>query len=203
MHTKIELKQEKIRDYIGIYYRANDAYPSVRDISEGTKIPVATVQRYLTSMRQSGDVEYAGRRSASTPDIRQTCKNNYCCVRGYVACGPGQEEEEQFLEYIRMPESLVGKGECFALIAKGESMIDAGIFPGDYVIVRPDKEPKEGKLIIALFDGKNNLKKLHLDDENQKYVLQSCNPDKMAYADIIVDELEMQGVVIGVYHKFE
>ena len=52
-------------------------------------------------------------------------------------------------------------------------------------------------------EGKNNLKKLHLDDENQKYVLQSCNPDKMAYADIIVDELEMQGVVIGVYHKYE
>lgn len=203
MTTKAILKREKIRDYIGVYFRANDDRPSVRDIADGTGIPYSTVHRYLTAMQESGEIEYEGRRSASTADLRNTCKNNFCRVRGYVACGPGQEEEEQFLEYIRMPESLVGKGERFALIAKGESMIDAGIFPGDYVIVRPDQEPKEGKLIIALSDGKNNLKKLHLDDENQKYVLRSCNPDKNTYADIVVDELKMQGVVIGVYHKFE
>ena len=58
-------------------------------------------------------------------------------------------------------------------------------------------------LIIALSDGKNNLKKLHFDQENHKYVLQSCNPDKETYADIVVDELQVQGVVIGAYHKFE
>ncbi len=203
MTKKAELKREIIRDYISVYYRANDYPPSVRDIAAGTGIPLSTVHRYLTAMQENGEIEYEGRRSAYTSDLRNTCKNNFCRVRGYVACGPGQEEEEQFLEYIRMPESLVGKGECFALIAKGESMIDAGIYPGDYVIVRPDKIPKEGKLIIALFDGKNNLKKVHLDDKNQKYALQSCNPDKKTYADIVVDELEMQGVVIGVYHKFE
>ena len=203
MSAKAELKREKIRDYIGVYFKENDDYPTVRDIAAGTGIPFATVHRYLTAMQESGEVEYDGRRSASTTDIRNTSNNNLCRVRGYVACGPGQEEEEQFLEYIRMPESLVGKDDCFALIAKGESMIGAGIYPGDYVIVRPDLEPREGKLIIALSDGKNNLKKLHFDHENHKYVLQSCNPDKETYADIVVDELQVQGIVIGAYHKFE
>ena len=203
MSAKGELKREKIRDYIGVYYRANDAFPTVRDIAAGTGIPFATVHRYLSAMQESGEVAYEGRRSASTAEIRCTSSNNLCRVCGYVACGPGQEEEEQFLEYIRMPESLVGKGECFALIAKGESMIGAGIYPGDYVIVRKDMEPREGALIIALSDGKNNLKKLHFDEENHQYVLQSCNPDKQTYADTVVDELQVQGVVIGAYHKFE
>ena len=203
MSEKKKLKREMIRDYIGLYFKENDDYPTVRDIAAGTGIPFATVHRYLSNMQKNGDVEYEGRRSASTADIRNTSKNNLCRVRGYVACGPGQEEEEQFLEYIRMPESLVGKSDCFALIAKGESMIGAGIFPGDYVIVRPDLEPKEGKLIIALSNGKNNLKKLHFDAKNHKYVLQSCNPDKETYADIIVDDLQVQGVVIGAYHKFD
>ena len=47
------------------------------------------------------------------------------------------------------------------------------------------------------------MKKLALDEENQKYILQSCNPDKEAFPDIIVDELQIQGIAIGVYHRLE
>ena len=54
---------------------------------------------------------------------------------------------------------------------------------------------------IALFDGKNNLKKLGFDPKNKKYILHSCNPDTEKYPDIIVDELQIQGVVKGSYHK--
>ncbi len=78
-------------------------------------------------------------------------------VLGCVACGPGQEEEEQFLETIRMPETLVERGDYLALISKGESMIGAGIFPGNYVFVRRQETANAGDLVIALLDGKNNL----------------------------------------------
>ena len=97
----------------------------------------------------------------------------------------------------------MGGGELFALIAKGESMVDAGIHPGDYVIVRRQETAKAGDLIIALSDGKNNLKKLALDEENRKFILQSCNADKEAFPDIVVDELQIQGVAVGVYHRIE
>ena len=59
----------------------------------------------------------------------------------------------------------------------------------------------EGDLVIALFDGKNNLKKLGFDPKNKKYILHSRNPDTKAYPDIVVDELQIQGVVKGSYHK--
>ncbi len=80
-------------------------------------------------MKEDGELEYNGRRSVSTRRMEMEQVAHAMPVLGYVACGEGQEETEQVIEYIRMPESLVGKGEFFALIAKGESMIDAGISP--------------------------------------------------------------------------
>ena len=56
-------------------------------------------------------------------------------------------------------------------------MIGAGIFPGDYVFVKRQQTANEGDLVIALFDGKNNLKKFGFDPKNKKYILHSCNPN--------------------------
>ena len=125
-------------------------------------------------------------------------------VLGYVACGPGEEEKEQFIEYIHMPESLIGKGEFFALIAKGKSMIDAGVYPDDYVIVRRQQTAENGEMVIALLDGKNNLKKLIETDDG--YILRSMNKEHPEdYPDIIPEpgeELRIQGIAVGVYHDF-
>ena len=66
---------------------------------------------------------------------------------------------------------------------------------------RRQQTANEGDLVIALFDGKNNLKKLGFDQKNKKYILHSCNPDTKTYPDIIVDELQIQGIVKGSYHK--
>ena len=83
-----------------------------------------------------------------------------------------------------MPESLVGKGDLFALIAKGESMIDAGIYPGDLVIVRRDKKAEIGDIVVALLAGMNNLKVLGFDNKLHRYVLKSCHPRHQKYPDI-------------------
>lgn len=123
-------------------------------------------------------------------------------VLGSVSCGPGDYEEENILEYIRMPEALVGKGEFFALIAKGSSMEDVGVSEGDYVIVRKQNTARIGDIVVALYDdGLNNLKKLCYDDEKQRYYLYSCNADQETYAPIYVDELQVQGVAVSVVHN--
>ena len=167
-----------IYDYVNQYYAEQSKYPSVRDITAGTGISVSTVHRCLTDMESP---------------------SKYMKVLGYVACGEGQEEEETVIEYIRMPESIVGKGNFFALIAKGESMIDAGIYPGDYVIVRQQNTAEIGDYIVALYEGKNNLKQLIKEDG--RYILRSCNEDKETYPDIYPEDLQIQGVAVCVTHK--
>lgn len=204
MRRKLTERKTQIAQFVTDYFEQNDRFPSEKDIVDATGIPAGSVHRYLSEMRESGEIISDGaRRSARTEELSHVNPKNIMRVLGYVACGPGQEEEERFIEYIHMPECMVGKGECFALIAKGESMVGAGVHPGDYVIVRRQQTARPGELVIALSDGKNNLKQLALDEEKQRFILRSCNPDREAYPDIVVDELQIQGVAIGVYHSLE
>lgn len=204
MRPKLNERKTVISSYIQKYYLENDRLPSERDIASGTGIPPASVHRFLVEMRESGEISFDGWRSARTEALEHVSPKSILPVLGYVACGPGQEEEEQFIEYIHMPESLIGRGEFFALIAKGESMVDAGVYPDDYVIVRRQQTAENGEMVIALLDGKNNLKKLVKADDG--YILRSMNREHPEdYPDIIVDkdeELRIQGLAVGVYHDF-
>ena len=204
MRPKLNERKAVISRYIQEFYLENDRLPSERDIASGTGIPPASVHRFLVEMRESGEISFDGWRSARTEALEHVSPKSILPVLGYVACGPGQEEEEQFIEYIHMPESLIGRGEFFALIAKGESMVDAGVYPDDYVIVRRQQTAENGEMVIALLDGKNNLKKLVKADDG--YILRSMNREHPEdYPDIIVDkdeELRIQGLAVGVYHDF-
>lgn len=202
MRRKNEMKRLHILECINNYIGQHSTSPSVREISSKTGIPRATVQRYLIAMDEVGDIEYDGK-NISTMATRKMMPVNCMRVLGRVACGLGIEEQEEILEYIRMPENLVGKGDFFVLIASGESMIDVGIHDGDYVIIQQTQTAKIGDIIVGLYDNLSNLKVLGYDKEKGQYYLRSCNKDKQTYADIYVTDLQVQGVAVGVYHKLE
>jgi repressor LexA len=190
-----------IVQFIDEYYHKYYEIPSVREIAAGTGISVSTVHRCLSAMKENGELEYSGRRSVGTRRMEMEHNHYAMQVLGYVACGEGQEETEEIIEYIRMPESLIGKGEFFALIAKGESMVDAGIHPGDYVVIRKQNTADIGDIVVALDQGVNNLKVLGYDKKKKAYFLRSCNEDKERYADIYPEALQIQGVAVSVTHK--
>ena len=197
-----DAKKAAIMDYINEFYDRHRTSPTVRDICAGTGIPITTVHRYLGVMRENGELDYNGRKSIGTTRMKKEREHYSIPVLGRVACGPGDYEEENVLEYIRMPEALTGKGEFFALIAKGHSMVDAGVNEGDYVVVRKQNDAKPGDLVVALYDGGlNNLKKLCYDTAQGRYYLYSCNADQETYAPIYVDELQIQGVAVCVTHS--
>lgn len=199
--TKQDLR-DRLQEAVRAHYRQTGGSPSVRELAAAVGRSPATVHRHLVAMREAGTLTYCGRRAIGGDGMQPAAPQRAMPVLGFVACGPGQEEEEQVLDYIRLPQRLVGSGDLFCLIAKGESMIDAGIRPGDYVIVRRQPTANDGDLVVALSSGKNNLKQLRFDLPNHRYVLRSCNGDKQTYPDIIVHDLRVQGVVVGSYHAF-
>ena len=204
MRKKDGSKKELILDYIHEHYSRYGRAPVVLEIVDGTGLSSATVHRYLVDMREAGEVEYSGKRSIRTTKIEKERSRVYMPILGSVSCGPGDYEEENIIEYIRLPESLVGKGEFFALIAKGHSMMDIGVDEGDCVIVRKQNTARVGDIVVALYDGGlNNLKKLCYDEDRQRYYLYSCNADQETYAPIYVDELQVQGVAVRVMHNLE
>ena len=201
MSRTADSKKQIILDFINEYYGSYGETPTVRDIAAGTGIAVTSVHRYLSAMKENGELEYNGRRSVSTRRMEMEQVAYAMPVLGYVACGEGQEETEEVIEYIRMPESLIGKGEFFALIAKGESMVDAGIDPGDYVIIRKQNTAEIGDIVVALDQGVNNLKALGYSQKRGRYFLRSCNEDRERYKDIYPEDLQIQGVAVCVSKK--
>ena len=111
MRRKDESKKPIIADFINAFYYEHDKVPSVREIVEGTGIPLSTVHRYLVDMQEKGKLSYNGYRSARTKEMSEVSPIHGIAVLGTVACGPGQEEEQRFIETLRMPETLVEKGD--------------------------------------------------------------------------------------------
>lgn len=203
MRIKDDTKKKIIVDYIDSYFDNYSESPSLRQIVAETGISLSTVHRYLQSLNDDGVLTYNGRRQIQTYRMDKEQASYSMPVLGYVACGEGQEESEEIIEYIRLPESLIGKGEFFVLISKGESMIDAGIHPGDYVVINRSQKPNIGDIVVALYEGKNNLKVLKKTDDGKKYFLESCNSNKIEYPDIYVQDLKIQGVAISVIHSLK
>ena len=98
-----------ILNYINEYYEKHNRTPAVRDISAGTGIPVTSVQRYLVALKESGALDYNGRRSIDTTRIKKEYEHYTVPILGSVSCGPGDYEEENIVEYIRVPVSQLRK----------------------------------------------------------------------------------------------
>ena len=105
-------RKNMIADYVNCFFYEHDKVPSVREIEKGTGIPLATVHRYLIAMKEAGELSYNGYRSVRTKEMSAVSPIHAIPVLGTVACGPGQEEEECFIETIRMPETLLQKAKA-------------------------------------------------------------------------------------------
>lgn len=102
-------------------------------------------------------------------------------------------------DHLNIEQKYIEAG-CYALKVKGDSMLEEGIFDGDYVIVKPQPSPRNGELVVALRDGEATLKRFF--KENNRFRLQPANKN---YEPIFVsnnEDLQIQGVVVGLYRNF-
>ncbi len=203
MRQKNNEKKNLITEYINSFYFEHGMAPTIREIETGTKIPRPTVARYLTAMKESGEIEYnGGRRRISTERTQKIADSGYVSVAvvGSVACGPLGFAEENIEEYFRLPASFVGEGTFFLLKARGQSMKDVGIDDGDLVLVRSQNDAEEGKIIVALVDGEATLKRFYKTDREGVFRL---HPENSEYDDIYVHGLQIQGVATSVIKKLQ
>jgi len=102
-------------------------------------------------------------------------------------------------DYLAIDKQYIDAG-CYALKVKGNSMLEEGIFDGDYVIIKPEPSPRNGELVVALLsDGEATLKRFY--KENNRFRLQPANKD---YEPIYVakhEDLQIQGIVVALYRS--
>ena len=172
--------------------------PTVCELADLSGISKSSVQRYLVEMDSRGILSYRGGR-LMTEKVESTMSGIASCpLLGSISCGVPTEEEAHVEKYIPLPVSEFGGGEIFILRADGESMIDAGIEPGDMVIIRREKFPKPKDIIVALVDGsENTLKRYMVDSDGRGYL----HPENRSMGDMYFDDIEVQGVAVGVMKK--
>lgn len=180
-----------VEDYFDNYSRS----PSLREISTITGISKSTVQRYIELMERVGIITRT-EDGIETPYISKTEKRMVSVAKlGRIPCGPLDEKEEYIEGYVKLPESFVGKGKFFILIASGDSMIEAGIDDGDMIIIKQQDTARKGDIVAALANGQSTLKRYMPDPTIKKIRL---HPENSSMEDIIVDNCQIQGVAIKV-----
>jgi len=153
-------------------------------LNRSLKVVGAAAQE-LSSHARAGDSD-ASQRAHGLPLV------------GTIAAGcPIDAIERQ--DYLEIESQYAGT-DCFALKVKGDSMIDDGIFDGDYVIVKPSPSPRNGEVVVALLeDGSATLKRLF--KEKGGFRLQPANKELQPIMLDASEKLEIQGVVVGLFRK--
>lgn len=187
----------EIKQFAEKYYMTFGQSPTVREIAVEVGVGKSTVQRYLERLRDSGEIEYDGRRGIKT-ELTQKVNTDAVNVGlvGEVSCGPMTFAEQNITDYFQLPASMLGNGEFFMLRASGDSMINAGIDSGDLVIIKRQSTANEGDIVVALLDDETTLKRFYKDVKNQRFIL---HPENDELSDIIVEgNLIIQGVAVKV-----
>lgn len=195
---KITAKQQEILEYIKSNILAKGYPPAVREICEAVHLKsTSSVHSHLETLEKNGYI----RRDPTKPRAIEIIDDDFALTRrevvnvpivGTVAAGEPILAHENISGYFPIPVELLPNAEVFMLKIKGESMINAGIFNGDQVIVARQSHADNGDIVVALVDDSATAKRFFR--ENGRYRLQ---PENDAMAPIITDHVEILGKVIG------
>lgn len=198
-----EVRSEAIEEFIIDYLDRYGTAPSMQAIADSLGLGTTTVFYHIKQMEKAGRIVNYGPRGY-IPTSYASGPGCMVPLVGNVACGTPILAQENIEEYVRLPESLFGRGEFFLLRAKGRSMINAGINNGDLVLIRQQPTADPGDIVVALVEDQENatLKRYYPQPEKGQVWLHPENPDE---AEIYVraDDFTIQGVAEHVIKRLK
>lgn len=196
--TNLTPKQQRIYDFIRTFLRQQGYPPSLREISQavGVRSP-STVKYHLDHLRQAGVIQWDGGKTRSLSLTHQPFGiPDRIPLLGNVAAGAPILAEEHVEDYVPFPTK--GRPEdYFALRVRGESMLGAGIYPGDLVVVHRQVEAELGEIVVALFSDEATVKTFSRRDG--RVWLLPANPD---YQPIDGTQAQILGKVVALIRQY-
>jgi repressor LexA len=203
-------RQRQIWDFLVDYGDRHGYPPTVREIGEAVGLASpSTVHAHLANLERAGllrrdptkprALELIGRERSGAS--RPTPETHVLPLVGQIAAGGPMLAEESIEGYLGVPEPLARGGDEFILRVKGESMVNAGILDGDYVVVRKQQDAQNGDVVVALAGTDEGA-----DEATVKRFFREANgvrlqPENDALEPIYAPHVQVLGKVIGVFRR--
>lgn len=202
-YGKISDKQREILDYIKTEILNKGYPPTVRDICEAVKLKsTSSVHSHLETLEKNGYI----RRDPTKPRAIEIVDDNFNLTRrevvnvpmiGRVAAGQPILAVENIESYFPIPAEFMPNAESFILRVQGESMINAGIFDGDNILVEKCDTAHNGEMVVALVDDSATVKTFYKEGDHIR-----LQPENDFMDPIIVPDCKILGKVFGVFRLF-
>jgi repressor LexA len=197
-------RQQEIFDFIKRYSAKYGYPPTVRDIGKAVGLASSsTVHAHLSNLEKAGLL----RRDPSKPRAIELLDRAAAAVKsvvapaglplvGSVAAGQPILAEENIEDYVQVPEIAGGEEGEYVLRVRGDSMKNAGILPGDFVVVRPQETAGDGEIVVALVGEEATVKRFFRESDHVR-----LQPENETMEPIRSREVSVLGRVVGVFRK--
>ena len=205
-------KEKAILKFIEDQVKANGYPPSVREIGKAIGLSsTATVHGYLAKLEKQGFIKKEDKKGRTLKVIKGTDgkpvqesnKNFYTQkemvevpVIGKITAGQPILAVENVTDTFPIPIDFVGNCDSFMLTVRGESMIEAGILDGDYILVKKQSNANNGEIVVALIEDEATVKTFYKETDHIR-----LQPENSTMEPIIVPNCEILGKVCGVFRK--
>ena len=195
-------RQQQVLDYISEHINQNGYPPTLREIAAHLKISgTLGVIKHLQALEKKDYIEKEIGSSRGIRLIGQRVQGLALPIAGRIAAGSLQPAIEEIDDHLTVDRAN-GRAGDFLLRIRGESMIEAGIFNGDLVQIRPQQTAANGEIVAVLIDDEATLKRFY--QESGQIRLQ---PENSAMEPIIVKpedgKISIVGKVVGLYRTFQ
>ena len=198
-YGKISSKQREILEYIKQEILNKGYPPAVREICEAVHLKsTSSVHSHLETLEKNGYI----RRDPTKPRAIEIIDDNFNLTRrevvnvpiiGQVAAGQPLLAVENIENYFPIPTEFMTNADSFMLKVKGDSMINAGIFNGDKILVQKQSDAQNGDIVVALVDDSATVKTFYKEDGHFR-----LQPENDTMDPIIVNECSILGKVFGI-----
>ncbi|MDR1184142.1 MAG: transcriptional repressor LexA [Coriobacteriales bacterium] len=208
-HARLSERQREILDFLSDFITRNGYPPSVREIGEAVGLSSSsTVHSHLNALEDKGFIRrdpssaraltVIGHSNEMAHEINPNGATRLprnvveLPLVGRVAAGIPTLAEENVEESLLLPTQIVGDTSSFLLTVKGESMVDAGILDGDYVVVKEQPTANNGEIVVALIDDEATVKTFYRESDRIR-----LQPENSAMAPIYTRDVTILGKVIA------
>jgi repressor LexA len=201
-------RQQEIFDFIKKYSARYGYPPTVRDIGKAVGLASSsTVHAHLSNLEKVGllrrdpskprAIELLDRAASSAAEaVKSVVRPSGLPLVGHVAAGQPILAEENIEEYVQIPEIAGGGDGEYVLEVRGDSMTNAGILPGDYVVVKRQDTAEDGEIVVALVGEEATVKRFFKEADHVR-----LQPEHDTMEPIRTREARILGRVVGVLRK--